>query len=185
MRRLVFAVTVGLGLLSTAAPGQAATYYFSFTGDYQADFTLDSDPSTAIYGSDFTYSLASYSRIRSVDGLFDGISTTNADLIFYTLASLGGVRIAVGSTVFSVLGPQLFTGSAASPSFNLGTYYFTEQKLPGDIHPQPVATALTISDAPLTAPVPEPATWAMMVAGFALAGGAIRRKINRRTTRMT
>ena len=28
----------------------------------------------------------------------------------------------------------------------------------------------------VTAPVPEPATWAMMIAGFGLTGGAMRRR---------
>jgi hypothetical protein len=177
MRSFILAATSGLALLATDAPGQAATYYFNFTGDHEISFTLDSNPSTAIYGSDFTSSTANggYFRIRGIAGLFDGVATTSADLVFYPSAALGGMRVAVGSAVFSVLGPQLFTDAVTSPSFSLGTYDFTEQKLPGNTHPQPVDATLTISDAPLTAPVPEPANWAIMVAGFALAGATLRR----------
>ena len=38
---------------------------------------------------------------------------------------------------------------------------------------------LTITSATATAAVPEPATWAMMIAGFALVGGALRRRTTR------
>ena len=79
---------------------------------------------------------------------------------------------------FSLVGEQLFTGTTAAPGFRFGTFAlhnhidepcgcdaktFTEQAV-GDY-------TLTIGAA-----VPEPASWALMIAGFGLAGTALRRR---------
>lgn len=43
-------------------------------------------------------------------------------------------------------------------------------------HLGPVTPPAIILDSPTTAAVPEPASWAMMLAGFGIVGGALRRR---------
>lgn len=64
-------------------------------------------------------------------------------------------------------GAQLFTGTKAKPVFSPGVFGLDGFRgLPGGV--------LTIT--PYAGPVPEPATWAMMVAGFGAVGYALRRR---------
>lgn len=63
---------------------------------------------------------------------------------------------------FSLLSPEHFLG---------GTYSFSEGTYAGSTNLSGVITSISIAKA-----VPEPATWAMMVAGFGLAGVALRRR---------
>jgi hypothetical protein len=76
----------------------------------------------------------------------------------------------IANTVFDGE-PYKFTHSV------LGSYF---NQPAGETPPQGGATTMMIEgpiEPPvLTAPVPEPATWAMMIGGFALAGGLLRQR---------
>jgi len=88
---------------------------------------------------------------------------------FFTLNSGGGFS-ALGATSggFSA-GQQLFSGSVTNPTMLTGRFNLVDQFIgtPG---------VLTV------AAIPEPATWAMMMVGFAMVGGAARYR--RRATKI-
>jgi hypothetical protein len=81
---------------------------------------------------------------------------------------------------FSVnaLGDQLFTGTTDAPTFRLGTFQLTDDNSGGDCGCGPQVTAAVASDYTLniSGGVPEPATWALMIAGLGATGGALRRR---------
>ena len=70
--------------------------------------------------------------------------------------------------LLSTDGPQLYSGAEATPTFLTGTFLLTEFGGTGTY-------TLTISN-PAAAAVPEPATWAMMLAGFGMVGVGLRRR---------
>jgi hypothetical protein len=86
---------------------------------------------------------------------------------YFTLAAGGGLSIAdaAGALQFSAFGAQLFTGSTARPTFRAGTFTFDHDRSGGVIE-----AVLRVT------PVPEPATWGLMIAGFGLTGAAARRR---------
>jgi hypothetical protein len=69
--------------------------------------------------------------------------------------------------ILDATGPSLFSGASNMPTLATGTYALTD-RFNSNLH-----YSLAISD-PSVASVPEPASWALMMGGFALAGGAIR-----------
>ena len=97
--------------------------------------------------------------------LFTGIEGARAFNDFATLNDWVDQRS--GASVFHG-GGYHFTHSV------LGSYFTTPQTS------APMAAAMLIEPmaqfAPMSAPVPEPATWAMMIGGFALAGAMMRRR---------
>ena len=97
-----------------------------------------------------------------------------ADLTFYTTAQAGGFKIHDynGGDVDLLVthGAQLFTGTTAQPTFKLGTFALSPSSGTDRY-------TLTISNA--VGAVPEPASWALMIGGFGLAGGALRRRVTK------
>jgi hypothetical protein len=71
---------------------------------------------------------------------------------------------------------ELFLYPRLGDPSGVGNFYFvngiTSQSTRGDLRSDYLRWEL----APLSGAVPEPATWAMMIAGFGLVGGAMRRK---------
>jgi hypothetical protein len=63
-------------------------------------------------------------------------------------------------------GDVVFSGDVAAPHILTGIYDMTDYE-----HQLPGTWRVTITDA---SPAPEPASWAMMVGGFGLVGGALR-----------
>ena len=150
--------------LAFAAPAMAVDLKFTIVGDYTASFVLPSSPSpdVAFDGSYFT--------IFDVPG-FDDAAFGVADLDFYNQAIGGGIGIRDFYRNVDLLltdGPQLYSGPESSPTFLLGSYALTDYFGSGDTY------TLTISS--LSATVPEPASWAMMIAGMGMAGAALRRR---------
>ena len=131
-----------------------------------------------ISGSDFTgFTTSVFESLVDPDGagIFTAASNPGADTTTETrtsLASDGGAQIHIA------FGTNNLTGTDVS-----GTYIFrtnartydegTIGALAGD-----AVGALGFEPAP----VPEPASWAMMVGGFGLAGAALRRRRTLRTT---
>ena len=158
MKMMPMCAAVGLLALSAASPAAAATYLFSFAGDATASWTLPSAPTPDLqtaggFGFDpFTMVLNG----NTVTGL----------LVFYPAGIDGG--FAFGNDLIPLIngfGDVLYTGSPTAPVFKTGSFQLTAF-IPG----VPGSGTLTISA------VPEPASWAMLIAGFGLTGAAMRRR---------
>jgi hypothetical protein len=160
------ALAAAASALALSAPAAAAPYIFTLTGDYSANFQLDSNPTPDSYlGYKFV--------LNNVTGTFPGLTGSYVTLDFYTAFGGGGFTASDQSTSVVLVDPygtQLFTGDTSAPEFVLGTYNLLNNANNG------APVQLVISAA--TAPVPEPATWAMMISGFGLVGGALRRRTN-------
>ena len=144
-----------LGAMATAA--SAATYSFDLSGSRSASFTLSSPSSSTAFQSVFT----------NVNGIFNGQAGTASEINFGVaplIASLNIVGTSLGFTQFA--GSQLFTGPTSNPVFTPGTYQL------GSI----VSGSSTLTIASVAGAVPEPATWAMMLGGFAMVGVSARRR---------
>jgi hypothetical protein len=88
------------------------------------------------------------------------------DVTYFTLAAGGGLSIADETGLrFSAFGEQLFTGSTERPTLRLGEFTFDRGR-----DGAPINAVLT------AASVPEPASWALLIAGFGLTGAAVRRR---------
>lgn len=165
----VLAALAAASLVPTAA--DAALLTFTITGDYQASFTIDSNPVPNEYIGGTGLVLWDVD-VASQDG--DG----PADIGFFD-GSLGGGLSIIDyddfSPYFVADGPQLYSGTVQAPVFATGIFQLVEYQGAGRY-------TLTIADASPAA-VPEPASWALMLGGFALAGAALRRRA-RVTVRM-
>ena len=128
-------------------------------------FTVDQNPAPG-HNDDYTFTLFDVDVSGYSENLFIQFGTQ--DLI------LGGNTHFAGD-------PPFFTGSTSSPTFLIGSYHLVLRGSPRD----PPGYTMTISEA---SPVPEPATWAMMLLGFASIGLVLRRNrkmIRRSTTPLT
>ena len=158
MTKMIPALAVAA--LLAAAPAAAADFLFQVTGGGALDSYSFTAPATPVPG-DFTahsfslFDVASFGDIGF--GPIDYLATYN----FYDATFGGGFD--GGYTINIYSGAPLFTGPTSAPHFTAGSYAFT------DFYGQ--ATTLTIS---LVPGVPEPAAWALMIAGFAFTGVALR-----------
>ncbi len=146
-----------------ATSAQAATYLFTITGDYNASFQLDSNPTPddVSVGQGFT--------IWDVEGFPDALLGI-ADVSFYNAAIGGGLGIEDffgGTTLLLTDGAQLYTGSEETPTLRTGTFALTEFGGPGTY-------TLVVSD--IAGVVPEPGTWALLIGGFGVVGAGMRRR---------
>jgi hypothetical protein len=94
----------------------------------------------------------------------------------YTAAGQGGIRFAIpGITYFSPVGPVVFTGTVATPTFTPGVYIPTGTR-GGPTEGQPSVSTITSFSITATA-VPEPSTVALTATGLlTVAGAAYRRR---------
>jgi hypothetical protein len=138
--------------------------YRNVPGEYYPDWGSVGDQ---VYSHDFTsYSTTDLSNSYHLLG-FDttGLNLGSGDyLIFFTNTSILAPATYYGDGSDLYLWPDddgaSFTGFAYSPS-------------PGES----LGYALLGTQAGASSPTPEPASWAMMVAGFGLAGLALRRRV--------
>ncbi len=161
MKRAILLATAAAAMLGLANPASAAPYLFTLTGDYSASWILDSTPVTS---SPFDWKFT----VAGVTGNFSGLAGTSVVIDFYADSFLGGFTIS-DETSHAVLADgydvALFSGTTSAPTFLTGTFSLTNNH---GVNP----FTLVIGAAPA---VPEPATWALMIGGFALAGAAMRR----------
>lgn len=146
-----------------ATSAQAASYLFTITGDYSASFELDSNPTPDDFGVGGGFT------IWDVPGFPDALLGI-ADVTFYNSGIGGGLGIEDffgGVTLLLTDGSQLYSGSEETPTLLTGTFALTEFQGPGTY-------TLVVRD--LSAAVPEPGTWALMIGGFGLVGAGMRRK---------
>lgn len=110
----------------------------------------------------------------NVAGTFNGVSTSSnvASSITFGTGAFSALGVSAPGFGFgSFAGPNLFNGSTTSPMFNLGTFNLGQVMTGAGTG----GGRLTISQAPASA-VPEPATWAMLLAGFGMVGYGMRRR---------
>ena len=168
MRKIAFGTAAAL-LAIVATPAVAAEFMFSFSG-------------ASISGS----------------GTFITSDTAGGNGGFEILSSIG--QVTIDGDAFTLSGPTdfagadniLFVGSEPLLSFNGTSFQLTDDlelnvyyssgagayryiTSGGDVTP---LDSFTISE--VVAAVPEPASWAMMISGFGLVGGAMRSRTTRR-----
>jgi hypothetical protein len=78
----------------------------------------------------------------------------------------------------------LLTYNAVLGDANGGSFNFSTIDLNGVLPESAsrgflIARSVSISNAPISGAVPEPASWALMIAGFGLVGGAMRRRVTK------
>lgn len=149
---------------TTAVPASAATLLFELSGGRNLTFELDSNP-TPDSSQSF---IGEQAVFRAVPGTIDGEDATFSVISFGTsiFADLSITAAGLPFTQFSGGGP-LFSGPGSAPVFAPGTFQLTNAFFPSQ------NSTLVISEQ-VTAAVPEPGTWAMMLLGFGFVGGAMR-----------
>jgi hypothetical protein len=160
MRKL-FALALGMLLLMAAAPAAAQSYFFTLTdssGTQVASFTVNTSPDGNDASSFFYYQPSVSYGGPPVEYL-----------VFYTEGAGGGFAFfdSGGEATVNLGGSQVFGGTTSSPTFQSGSSY----ELYGTVNG--VEGSYTLS---ITAAVPEPGTWLMMILGFGVVGVALRRK---------
>ncbi len=163
--------------LAVTSPANAVDLRFTLTGTYVDGTTLNTsfiidespvvDPANAGDGVYFFLTNIAYAGAPSG---FAAIQFFNDD----PLIAGGGILI-VDNDDFSTLfdatdGKQYYENSEFNPHFLVGTY----TNLIG-LGNSLDSGNFTLTIAPVGGAVPEPASWAMMIGGFALAGAAMRR----------
>lgn len=148
-------------LLLATSPVQAGDLlYAAIVGEFDAVWAFDSDLAPQAVDDDWFI-------LQDVEGNYG--STLFADIQFF---ASGGLRIQDAVTdalLFEATGPQLFSGSTYAPHFTTGSYSLTSLATGQSVQ-------MWIDYVPDALPYPEPATWAMLIAGFGMAGTAIRRR---------
>jgi hypothetical protein len=166
----------GLGLFSDTAPTTryvAPDESFSFAFDLQSPMTSFSQKTGGLFATgimDFTYSLEGVVQavtLASVEFETDGFALvfddqTKLDFVGADIGSDGTVDVPTwGSYAVFVTAPPPPKIPSIRASF--ATAALTAI-------PQQIGTAQVVT----TGPVPEPASWALLIAGFGVAGAALR-----------
>ncbi len=172
--KLRFLLRAGAAIAAVTAslPASAAPLLFDFAGPSgTAQFRLDSNPdpdfaNTILPGSD-------QFGFNDVPGIFGGVPGTASTISFGTgiIADLNIVAPNLGFTQFSGSTPALFSGTSTAPVFAPGNFTL--------INPFFGNGSLTITA------VPEPATWAMLLIGFAAVGASVRSARHKQKTTVT
>ena len=149
---------IALGLF--AEPAAASTLQLTYNGGDGAEFTgeINSNPIPLSYytGAATEIALSDYSG-----------NVGSNDLDFFNSSSNGGFAVDNGG-VFDTggIGDQIYSGSEATPSFMANVY----EIIPIAEFPNTGGT-LTIT---AVSSAPEPASWALMIAGVGMVGLAFR-----------
>jgi hypothetical protein len=139
-------------------PADATVWSFDITGNGNASFVIDSSKTNpwSVNNTGITYA--------NVAGIYNGTSTSRY-VQFFNDTGYGGFNIGF---IGQGKGTMFYTGSNANPVFTVGTFTL----LPFAFGTSGGYT-VTIKEV-IAAAVPEPATWAMMLVGFGMIGGAAR-----------
>lgn len=158
MRKLLI-----VGLLATAAPSYAATLTVD-TGWQDDILGAVGNPTN---NSPWTFTIASGAHLSLVDCCVPGDTYTLSGDVSGTSSFYSGTGIQTTGAYGSFWGDAAF--SKFSAYLGAGTYTFS---VTGDgVGGIPAGLGLRVDSA-----VPEAATWAMMIAGFGLAGATMRRR---------
>lgn len=149
--------TVLVAAIFCSGAAGAAPVQFTLTGDYTAHWQMDVPP---FGGTPSGWGFVVYEV--PVAGTPRGV----AEVFFYPEDGLGGLQIYdyySGGRLLAAIGPQLYTGTETSPIFKTGSFDLTQFEGAGHYN-------LTITS------VPEPGTYAMLLAGLGLVAAIARRR---------
>lgn len=142
---------------------------FLLAGDQSALFIADESPSAAsiMDGSSVPFAAKGHAfTLKDPIGSFLSGSSNDPAPAIGDVTFLGNnFGMTFGNEYFVVDDQVLFSGTSASPTFNVGHY---------DVESSSVQTLDIIRLS--TAAVPEPATWTLMVGGIGFAGATLRRR---------
>ncbi|NJC34330.1 hypothetical protein GGR88_001804 [Sphingomonas jejuensis] len=169
----------GAAMLCAAAPASAATFTFTAagTGLTAAGTFTTTDTTTTVDGRQaFT--------ITGLTGTFNGQAITS---LLPAGTDIGGERsdnLLFGAQPFFTIGGVAFRVDGYDADLNfysfagVGEAFFSANVngMNETLPPLPVAGTPVTFTLERVAAVPEPATWAMMIGGFALVGGLMRRR---------
>jgi hypothetical protein len=174
--KIVLAAAVAAANLGASGAG-AALLQFEITGAYVASFQLDTDNQAD----------PSYALFRDVSGTFQGVADGSVTITFYdgfdggslSIADSAGAAPFAGPFVLNGFGEQIFQGSGTVPTFAPGTFQvftspYKATRFPDMDTPPDQFGLATLTIREVGAAVPEPISWAMMIAGVGFAGGAMR-----------
>lgn len=153
--------------LGAAVPTAAVTFNFDLSGSRSAMFTIDASRAP----DSFTQAQAFFDRTPGTYGTTRGTADISFSNNFFGGTGGGFEAINLSLLGFSQFTSSevLFTGTTAQPVFKTGSF-----QLSSIVSGRSVLT-ITRS-AGIGSTVPEPATWAMLVAGMGMVGGAVRRR---------
>ena len=152
-------------------------------GDLVADYTVETDGTIGVLAAanitGFSFTITNGTSSASADEtdgsklvLGQALRATATSLLFFFEQPTPSVfQLSFGGTSNSPSYRVAFASSPPLAAINLKLYGEANTSYPGN-EPRVIAT--------VQAPVPEPATWAMMIGGFGIVGGSLRR--SRRTT---
>ena len=185
MKPFLYAAAAAIAL--TAAPASAKVVQFLITNNGGVDkgeflFTLDDTRMPSVATSTLARFTPVTVRYFNVPGIGTG-TTTTAGVSFFTSTQQGGLAInglPAGALPFDggtfqikntvlVTNPN-FTGANRLPIYRLGTFQLSTQAQ--NSSPTRPVDNYTVQ----IAVVPEPATWGLMIAGFAVTGLGLRRR---------
>jgi PEP-CTERM motif len=164
---------IALALMSIMMGGAHAATDMLFTitaesgDDPTTTFELPASPTPTQFTTNFAF------EVGDTPAIVGGSATILDGLSFYNSQGGGGL---IDTTYFDLSGAQYYAGTEASPTFIPGIYTGQSNSYSGGVDTVTIALA----------PVPEPATWAMMFAGFAglgLAGFRRARALQRQPDR--
>lgn len=201
--------------LAAAAPASAATIVLNLTGTVSSGFAQsvisggNKFDFFTIVLSGYTPTLLSVGDEVQATITLDGPLTApgatirnGMDFFMGDTTGAAGPTAVSGTTDLSLMGVPVISASSGASSFAFlfngytnftGTAFtfdtiqsnFTITSIDaGSILPDFIGLR-TIAVNPYTAAVPEPATWALMIAGFAAIGGALRSRRRRQLTTIT
>lgn len=163
-----FGILVALLAAALAQPAQAALFTLMGNGS-TFTFEIADTPTPEYYFDGVSFVLYDVTA-PSASGLVD-VTFYNEIWFEDEKRSLQIEDYWGDAQLYELFGPQLYDGAEANPRFKSGRYVL--QDAAGRAYNLTIATG--------TGAVPEPASWAMMIGGFAMAGGVLRRRGGGRT----
>lgn len=180
-------------LLGTASAADATTYLGTRTvGDATAQFSITTDDTIGVIGksniTDWSFTLTRGVVVKTFAGPDDGMTldikgtaliATATDLKFDFGAALNSYVFFQdnnASDIDNFRATWLVQTSGAWTSFEAREEVINMDYNYNNFAIQARSGVVTLASVAGTAPVPEPAAWAMMIAGFGIAGAALRRR---------
>lgn len=173
-----------VGFLNTGTPSNPThePFVFNLTGDYPV--TVTNATGQTFYDAGFDSNTTADPNFTSVPfgnftnkigccGDKNGASHKSLPPITFSVYDANGITFAgIGAQFDPVTGKLISLGTGDHFLSNSGGWWFAADVV--DNQGNTFNVAARDAYGPLTSPVPEPATWAMMVAGFGLIGVALR-----------